>query len=297
MKERIGFIGLGLIGKPMARNLLKASYALTVFNRSSAAMDALVLEGAQQASSPKAVAERSDVVITALPDTPDEEAVMTGAEGVFAGARAGMVLISMGTISPLACQQLAQQAAALGIDMLDAPVSGGDVGAMNGTLSIMVGGAAAVLERVRPILSAMGKTITHCGGHGAGQVVKACNQIVVAGVIQAISEALVLGSKSGVQPATIVQVLSGGLAQTRVMDVRGLKMAQRDFEPGGKARFHRKDLSIALQLARANGVALPMTALVDQMFGSLIENGLGDKDHSALMTVIEAMANHRVGEG
>lgn len=291
MLERIGFIGLGLIGKPMAHNVLRAGYAITVFNRSRPAMDELAHEGAQVAQSPRQVAEVSDIVITVLPDSPDEEDVMTRADGVFAGARAGMLLISMGTISPLLSQRLAARAKAMGVDMLDAPVSGGDVGAMNGTLSIMVGGEAAALERARPVLSAMGSTITHCGGHGAGQVVKACNQIVVAGVIEAISEALVLGSKAGVNPETIVRVLSGGYAQTRIMDVRGLKMAQRNFEPGGKARFHRKDLNIALELAHELDVALPMTALIEQLFGVLVERGDGDKDHSALMTVIEGMAN------
>jgi 2-hydroxy-3-oxopropionate reductase len=296
MMERIGFIGLGLIGKPMARNLLKAGYTVAVFNRSRAAMDELAQEGATVTASPKDVAERSDVVITALPDSPDVEDVLTRADGVFAGARPGMLLIDMGTISPLVSQTLAQQAVALGIDMLDAPVSGGDVGAREGTLSIMVGGEAHALDRARPIFDVLGKTITHCGGHGAGQVVKACNQIVVAGVIEAIGEALVLGSKAGVKPETIVQVLSGGLAQTRVMDLRGAKMARRDFEPGGKARFHHKDLGIALQVARAYGVPLPMTSLVDQMFAAVIENGFGDKDHSSLMTVLEAMAHHQVGD-
>ena len=296
MLERIGFIGLGLIGKPMARNLLKADYTVTVFNRSRAAMVELAQDGASLATSPKAVAERSDVVITALPDSPDVEDVLTRHDGVFAGARAGMLLIDMGTISPLISQKLAAQARARGIDMLDAPVSGGDVGAKNGALSIMVGGEAAALDRARPIFNVLGKTITHCGAHGAGQMVKACNQIVVAGVIEAISEALVLGSKAGVKPETIVQVLSGGLAQTRFMDLRGTKMAQRNFEPGGKARFHHKDLGIALQVARAYGVSLPMTSLVDQMFAAAIENGFGDKDHSSLMTVLEALAHHRVGD-
>ena len=296
MNERIGFIGLGLIGKPMARNLLKAGYTVAVVNRSRAAVDELVQDGASAAASPKDVAERSDVVITALPDSPDVEDVLTRPDGVFAGARAGMLLIDMGTISPLVSQKLAEQAGALGIDMLDAPVSGGDVGARDGTLSIMVGGDIAALDRARPIFNVLGKTITHCGGHGAGQVVKACNQIVVGGVIEAISEALVLGSKAGVKPETIVQVLSGGLAQTRFMDLRGAKMAQRDFEPGGKARFHHKDLGIALQVALAYDVLLPMTTLVEQMFAAVIENGLGDKDHSALMTVLETLAHHRVGD-
>ena len=294
--DRIGFIGLGLIGKPMARNLLKAGYTVAVFNRSRAAINELARDGALLAASPKDVAERSDVVITALPDSPDVEDVLTRPDGVFAGARSGMLLIDMGTISPLVSQKLAERARVLGIDMLDAPVSGGDVGARDGTLSIMVGGDATTLDRARPIFNVLGKTITHCGGHGAGQVVKACNQIVVAGVIEAIGEALVLGSKAGVKPETIVQVLSGGLAQTRFMDLRGAKMTKRDFEPGGKTRFHHKDLGIALQVARAYGVSLPMTSLVDQMFAAAIENGFGDKDHSSLMTVIEAMAHHRVGQ-
>jgi 2-hydroxy-3-oxopropionate reductase len=289
MAERIGFIGLGLIGKPMARNLIKAGYTLTVFNRSRAAMDELAREGARLGHSPKHISENSDIVITVLPDSPDEEDVMTRPDGVFAGAREGLLLISMGTISPLLSQRLAAQAKALGVDMLDAPVSGGDVGAINATLSIMVGGEARVLERAMPVLRAMGKTITHCGGNGAGQVVKACNQIVVAGVIEAISEAIVLGENAGVKPETIVQVLSGGLAQTRVMDLRGMKMAARNFEPGGKARYHRKDLNIALALAHELNVSLPMTSLVEQLFAALVEKGDGDKDHTALMTVIEAL--------
>jgi len=297
MPERIGFIGLGLIGKPMAHNLLKAGFPLSVFNRSRAAVDVLTQHGAVSQASPQAVAEHSDVVITALPDGPDVEDVLRRSDGVFAGVRPGMLLIDMGTISPLTSVRLAQQAGTLGADMLDAPVSGGDVGAINGTLSIMVGGDVSVLERARPIFNVLGKTVTHCGGHGAGQVVKACNQIVVAGVIEAISEALVLGSKAGIRPDTIVQVLSGGLAQTRFMDVRGLKMAHRDFEPGGKARAHRKDLGIALEVARAYGVVLPVTPIIDQMFAAVVENGLGDKDHSAIMTVLELLARHEVGSG
>jgi 2-hydroxy-3-oxopropionate reductase len=203
--------------------------------------------------------------------------------------------MDMSTISPRVSQHLAERAAALGVQALDAPVSGGDVGAANGSLSIMVGGAAEVLERARPILSALGTTITHCGGFGAGQVVKACNQIVVAGVIEAISEALVLGSKAGVNPETIVQVLSGGLAQSRFMDVRGQRMARRDFEPGGRARFHKKDLGIALEVAQSLGITLPVTSLVDQMFASVIAAGNGEQDHSVLLTVLERMGNHIVG--
>jgi 2-hydroxy-3-oxopropionate reductase len=236
----------------------------------------------------------SDVVITALPDSPDVEAVLTGSDGVFAGARPGMLVIDMSTIAPSTSRRLAQIAADLGVHMLDAPVSGGDVGAINGTLSIMVGGAASDLERAAPIFGVLGTTITHCGGHGAGQVVKACNQLVVALVIEAVSEAFVLGSKAGVDPLVIAQVLGGGLAQTRFMDLRAQKMVARDFAPGGKARFHRKDLGIVLQLAREYGVALPATALVDQLFTPITQPGDQDRDHSALMTVIEALAQHVV---
>ncbi len=292
MTERIGCIGLGLMGKPMAHNLLKAGFHVTVYNRSRPAIDVLVAEGAVAATSPEQVAQQSDIVITMLPDTPDVEAVILGEQGILAGAHEGLLVIDMSSISPLSTVQLATTLEQHGVAMLDAPVSGGDAGAIAGTLSIMVGGQEADFERARPVFSALGKTITLCGPHGAGQTVKACNQIVVALIIAAVSEGLVLGSKAGVRPEILLQVLSGGLAQNRVMDLRGPTMITHHFEPGGKAQFHRKDLGIALQLAHAYDVSLPLTALVDQFFTTLVAHQQGNLDHSALMLVIETLSNY-----
>ena len=295
-KANIGFVGLGIMGKPMVRNLLKAGYIPQVYNRSQAAVGELVAEGASAASSPKNVAEQSDIVITMLPDSPDVEAVVLGSDGVLEGSKKGLLLIDMSTISPVVTRTIAAELVSSGVRMLDAPVSGGDKGAIAGTLSIMVGGEAEDFERALPIFEAMGKTIRHCGPVGSGQVVKACNQIVVALVIEAVSEALVLGSKAGVSPEVILQVLGGGLAQNRVMDLRGPTMISHDFTPGFKARLHRKDMKIILETAREFGVALPVSALVDQMFSGLVANGKGDLDHSALLTIIEEMSNHSINE-
>lgn len=290
MAERIGFIGLGIMGRPMARNLLKAGYSVTVHNRSSGAVDELAREGARPAGSPREVAKASDVVILMLPDAPDVFSVMGGDRGVLAGARSGMLVIDMSTISPVVAQELAAEVRARGVAMLDAPVSGGDVGAIQGTLSIMVGGAADDFERAKPIFEKLGKTIVHVGESGAGQVVKACNQIVVALTIEAVSEALTLGSRAGVDPAVIIQVLSGGLAGNKVMEVRGPNFLQHNFQPGFKIRLHSKDLGIALATGHEYGVALPVTALVDQMLTTLKAKGRGELDHSAILTHIEDLA-------
>jgi 2-hydroxy-3-oxopropionate reductase len=284
------------MGKPMVRNLVKAGYIPRVYNRSQAAVGELVAEGVFATSSPKNVAEQSDIVITMLPDSPDVEAVVLGSDGVLEGAKEGLLLIDMSTISPVVTRSIAVEAERSGVRMLDAPVSGGDKGAIAGTLSIMAGGEAKDFERALPLFEAMGKTIRHCGPVGSGQVVKACNQIVVAIVIEAVSEALVLGSKAGVNPEIILQVLSGGLAQNRVMDLRGPTMINHDFTPGFKARLHRKDMKIILETAREFGVALPVSALVDQMFTSLVAKGNGDLDHSALLTVIEELSDHFINE-
>jgi 2-hydroxy-3-oxopropionate reductase len=294
MTERIGLIGLGIMGKPMARNLLKAGYALTVYDRSPASIAELAAAGARGAHSAREVAGASDIVIIMVPDSPDVEAVVLGENGVLDGAHDDLLIIDMSTIAPAAARRVADAARLRGCQMLDAPVSGGDKGAIAATLSIMVGGDEAAFERARPVLEALGKTITYCGASGAGQTVKACNQIVVALVIEAVSEALVLGSKAGVQPEIILQVLGGGLAQTRVMDLRGPTMIQHRFEPGFKVKLHRKDLGIIMQTAREYGVALPVTALVDQLFATLMERGRGDLDHSALLTVVEELSNHAV---
>ncbi len=296
MSTRIGFIGLGIMGKPMAHNLMKAGHKLVVYNRSQAPVKELAADGATGADSPKAVASQSEVVITMLPDSPQVQEVMTGKEGVLAGAKAGTLVIDMSTISPVVTQEVAKVAQAQGVRMLDAPVSGGDVGARQGTLSIMVGGSAEDFEQARPIFEVLGKTVVHVGGTGAGQVVKACNQIVVALTIEAVSEALVLGSKADVDPSVILKVLSGGLAANRVMEVRGPNFLQHNFQPGFKIALHHKDLGIALAAGREYGVPLPVTALVDQMLQALKLRGQGDQDHSAILTLIEDLAQHRIGE-
>lgn len=295
--EHIGFIGLGIMGKPMARNLLKAGYPLTVHNRSRGAVDKLAGEGATPASSPRAVAERSDVVITMLPDVPTVEQVIAGENGVLAGSRAGMLVVDMSTSTPALARELAEQAGKRGVAMLDAPVSGGDVGAREGTLSIMAGGSDEAFSRAEPIFRVLGKTVVHAGGEGMGQVVKACNQIVVALTLEAISEALVLGSKAGADPAVILQALSGGFAGSKVMEVRGRNFLDHDFTPGARVSIHHKDLGIALAAGRQYGVALPVTGLVDSMFQALEARGQADQDHSALLTILEDWAQHRIGKG
>jgi 2-hydroxy-3-oxopropionate reductase len=294
MAERIGFIGLGLMGRPMAHHLLAAGYTLTVFNRSRPAIDELVRAGARAASSPRQVAEQSDIVITMLPDGPDVESVVTGAIGICEGVRAGMLFIDMSTISPLTARRIASILEAHDVRMLDAPVSGGEEGAQSAALSIMVGGREEDFRRAHPLLAVLGKTLTYCGPTGSGQIVKACNQVLVALIIEAISEALVLGAKAGVAPGTIVNVLSGGLAQNRFMDLRASSMIQHSFEPGGKAVFHLKDLRIVKQIAQEYGVVLPMSVLVEQLFTALVANGKGGLDHSALLTVIESLSNFSI---
>ena len=295
MAERIGFIGLGIMGQPMARNLMRAGYELVISNRNRGPVDALAAEGATPAGSPREVVEQSDIVITMLPDSPQVSAVVAGTDGMLQGARGGTLLIDMSTISPVVAQSLAQTAEQRGVRMLDAPVSGGDVGAQQATLSIMVGGRAEDFQRAEPLFKVLGKTIVHVGGPGAGQVVKACNQVVVALTIEAVSEALVLGSKAGVDPAVILQVLSGGLAANTVMEVRGRNFLEHDFTPGFKIALHHKDLGIALAAAREYGVSLPVTALVDQILQALTLKGQGDQDHSAVLTLLEDWAQHTIG--
>src|SRR6266516_2460795 len=296
MPDRIGFIGLGIMGKPMAHNLLKAGFPVIVHNRHQEVTDEFVAAGASAGARPRDIAASCDVLISMLPDSPQVEEVLVGPDGIVEGARAGLIVIDMSTISPIVTRTLADRLAAHGLAMLDAPVSGGDKGAIAGTLSIMVGGEEETLKRCMPIFQALGKTIVHVGESGAGQVVKACNQIVVALVIEAVSEALVLGSKAGVDPAKILQVLGGGLAANRVMELRGASMLAHDFTPGGRVRFHHKDLGFALETARRYGVSLPVTALVDQMLASLEVRGHGDLDHSALLTYLEDLASYRIGQ-
>jgi len=294
-RPTIGFIGLGIMGRPMAHNLLKAGYRLVVHNRSRGAVDELAAAGATPASSSRDAAAHTDVVITMLPDSPDVEAVLRGPDGVFAGAQPGTIIIDMSTISPVVTQALAEEARAAGLRILDAPVSGGDKGAIAGTLSIMVGGDADLFAECQPIFAALGKTIVHVGPNGAGQTVKACNQVVVAIAYEAISEALVLGARAGVAPEKIIEVLNGGLAATRVMELRGPTMIKHDFTPGFRVRLHQKDLAIALATGKAFGVPLPATALVDQMLAALRAAGRADLDHSALLSHIEDLAHWQIG--
>ena len=286
----IGFIGLGIMGKPMARNLMKAGYPLVAHNRSRTAVDELSKEGAQPAASSREVAARSEVLITMLPDSPDVELVYLGEQGVFAGAKTGMLLIDMSSISPIVARKLAADAQKSGMDMLDAPVSGGEAGAIGATLSIMIGGNPTAVERAMPIFQALGKNIVHVGDAGAGQVTKAANQMVVGTTIAIVSEALVLAAKAGVDPAKVRQALLGGFAQSKILEAHGQKMLDRNFKPGFRIRLHEKDMKIALAAGLEYGVPLMVTSQVAQMMTAMKSMGNGDLDHSALVKFVEELA-------
>jgi 2-hydroxy-3-oxopropionate reductase len=286
----IGFIGLGIMGKPMARNLIKAGYSLVVHNRSRTAVEELSKEGAQPAASSKEVAARSEVIITMLPDSPDVELVYAGEQGVFAGAKPGMLLIDMSSISPIVARKLAADAQKAGMDMVDAPVSGGEAGAIGATLSIMIGGKASAVERAMPIFQALGKNIVHVGDAGAGQVTKAANQMVVGTTIAIVSEALVLAAKAGVDPAKVRQALLGGFAQSKILEAHGQKMLDRNFKPGFRIRLHEKDMKIALAAGSEYGVPLIVTSQVAQMMTAMKSMGNGDLDHSGLVKFVEELA-------
>jgi 2-hydroxy-3-oxopropionate reductase len=294
----IGFIGLGIMGKPMARNLAMAGYDLVVYNRSRDDIDTLLAEGSQfqAAGSPREVAERTRAVITMLPDSPDVRDVVFGENGVLSAFDNGQLLIDMSTIAPATSVEVDAALRERGARALDAPVSGGDKGAIAGTLSIMVGGDAEDFQRAMPLFEAMGKTIVHVGAAGAGQIVKACNQVVVAINYAAVSEALVLGAKAGVDPEKIVQVLSGGLAASRVLELKGSSMVAHQFEPGFRVDLHRKDLGIARATAGENSAPVPVTAVVSQLFEAAAAAGKGDRDHSALVTVYEELARFTIGD-
>ena len=293
MADTVGFVGLGIMGKPMAENLIEAGYDLVAYNRTREKAEEL--EGATVVDSPREVAEQSDIIITMLPDSPQVEEVLAGEDGVLEGVGDGDLIVDMSTISPVVTEELSEKAKEKGASMLDAPVSGGDVGAIEGTLSIMVGGSEEDFERARPLFEVMGDTVTHVGPVGTGQVVKAANQIVVALTIEAVSEALVLGSKGGVSPEKILDVLGGGLAGNKVMEVKREKMLSHSFDPGFRVELHHKDLGIALAAGREYGATLPVTAIVDQMLETLKIRGRGDQDHSALLTLIEESSGHEIG--
>jgi 2-hydroxy-3-oxopropionate reductase len=278
------------MGRHMAAHLLSAGYSLTVYDVRAEAIEPFAAQGAAPAKSCSETAERSDIVISMVPDSPDVEEVALGPTGIITGARAGLVHIDMSTIAPATAITVATKLGAKGVRCLDAPVSGGELGAKNAALSIMVGGPEELFNEVLPVLQVMGKTITLCGPNGAGQIVKACNQIQVALNFVGMSEALVLGTKAGVDPAIVIKVLSGGYAQTRVMDVRGPKIIKGEFEPGFKSKFHFKDLGIIMDTARKLNVPLPATAIAQQLFNALLASGRGELDHSAVINVIEDLA-------
>ena len=291
---KVGYIGLGLMGKSIARNILKAGFPLTIHNRSRLAVDELAAEGAQAASSPAEVAARVDVVFTNLPDTPDVEPVVLGSNGIASGAHPGLIWVDNSTIKPAAARSLAAQLAALGMLSLDAPVSGGDVGARNATLAIMVGGPAEALDRVMPVFQAMGKTVTHVGAAGAGQVAKAANQIMVAAQMVAMGELLIFSQKAGVDPQKVVQAIKGGAAQCWTLDVKPPRLFAGNRLPGFKSQMMAKDLNIILETAREYGIPLPSAALDAQLYNAMLQNGMGDLDNSAVLGMIEALAGEEL---
>ena len=288
MAEKIGFIGLGVMGKPMAKHLMAAGHALTVHNRSRGAVDELAAAGASAAASPADVARASTVIITMLPDTPDVERVLTGPDGVLSALASGASVIDMSSISPAATERLAKLVADKGGSMLDAPVSGGEIGALNATLSIMVGGDEAAFNRARPVLEKMGNAekIIHVGNSGAGQVCKVCNQMAIGGALVGVSEAFALAKKTGVDAARVRQALLGGFAASRVLEVHGERMLVDNYKPGFRAKLYQKDMRLANEAASANGVAMPATAVVSQLLNALIASGGADLDYAALGTVL-----------
>jgi 2-hydroxy-3-oxopropionate reductase len=286
---KIGFIGLGVMGRPMAGHLIDAGHALTI-NRVKPVSQPLVEKGATAADTPKAVAEASDVIILMVPDTPDVEKVLFGEDGVAAGLSQGKLVIDMSSISPVATKDFARRIEAKGCDYLDAPVSGGEVGAKNAALTIMIGGKPEAFERAKPLFEAMGKTITHVGPSGDGQTAKVANQIIVGLTIQAVAEALTFARRAGADPAKVREALAGGFAGSRILEVHGERMVKRSFDPGFRIRLHRKDMGLAVDSARALDLALPNAATVEQLMNAAIARGDGDRDHSALILTLEALA-------
>ncbi len=288
MSDRVGFIGLGLMGKPMVLNLLKKGFAVTAHSRSQGPVDAVVAAGATRGSSPADVAAQSDVIITMVPDSPDVRLVLEGPNGVFETVRPGSVIVDMSTIAPAAARELAAHAAGRGVAMLDAPVSGGEIGAVNGTLSIMVGGDGAALDRVRPVLAAMGNPdrIVHIGESGAGQVCKACNQICIGGALASVSEAFAIAYKSGIDPAKVREALLGGFAASRVLEVHGERIITQNYVPGFKTRLYHKDFGIVMQTIHELGVPAHVAAAVEQYISAQMAAGRGDDDYSSLATAV-----------
>lgn len=289
-KLSIGYIGLGLMGKSMARNILKAGFPLVVHNRSRAAVDELVADGAVAASSPAEVAAQVDIIFTNLPDSPDVELVALGDQGILQGAKPGLVFVDNSTIKPASARMIAEKFAQKGVHSLDAPVSGGDIGAQKGTLAIMVGGAAEALEKVMPIFNVIGKTITHVGDSGAGQIAKAANQIMVAAQMVAMGELMILAKKAGADPQKVVAAIQGGAAQCWALDNKPQRLFSGNREPGFKAYMQAKDLGIVMDTAREYGVPMPSASVNTQLFDAMLQMGMADQDNSAIIGVIESLA-------
>ena len=291
---KVGYIGLGLMGKPMARNILKAGFPLVVHNRSRSAVDELVAEGATAAWTPAEVARQVDVVIVNLPDSPDVELVALGKDGIIEGAHKDLIFIDNSTILPATARKIASALAEKGVSALDAPVSGGDIGAINGTLTIMLGGEESALNKAMPVLEAMGKSITLVGDAGAGQIAKVCNQIMVAAQMVGMAELLIVAQKAGADPQKVVQAIKGGAAQCWALDIKPPRLFDGNREPGFKAYMQAKDLNIVLDTAREYGVPVPGTAANTQLFSAMLEMGMGDLDNSAVLGVIEALAGEKL---
>jgi len=293
--QKAGFIGLGIMGKPMAANLLKSGVALSAFTRSGVPDD-LAQAGAQACDSPAAVAAQADVIFIMVPDTPDVERVLFGENGLASALRAGQTVVDMSSISPMATREFAARVRETGADYLDAPVSGGEVGAKAGSLTIMVGGEQATFDSVKPLFDMMGKNVTLIGAVGAGQVCKVANQVIVAATIEAVGEALLLASKAGVDPARVREALMGGFASSRILEVHGERMTKRTFDPGFRIELHQKDLNLALSTAQALGVSLPNTATCQALFNACVAHGGKAWDHSAMVRALEVLANHEIGQ-
>jgi len=292
---KIGFVGLGIMGAPMAGHLIKAGHQLFVYNLTPIP-ESIASSSATQCPSARDVAAKADIIFTMVPDTPDVEAALFAEKGVAAGLSKGKIVVDMSSISPIATKGFAQRINALGCDYLDAPVSGGEVGAKNATLSIMVGGPDAVFEKIKPLFELMGKNITLVGGNGDGQTAKVANQIIVALTIEAVAEALLFASKAGADPARVRQALMGGFASSKILEVHGERMIKRTFNPGFRIELHQKDLNLALSSARALGVSLPNTATAQELFNSCAAHGGKAWDHSAMLRALEILANFEVGQ-
>ena len=292
---KLGFVGLGIMGAPMAGHLVNAGHQVFINTRTKVPAD-LASSKAIRCKSPKEVAESADIIFTMVPDTPDVEKVLFGENGIASGLSKGKVVVDMSSISPIATKEFAKKINALGCDYLDAPVSGGEVGAKNATLSIMVGGDESVFNKVKPIMDLMGKNINLVGANGDGQTAKVANQIIVALNIEAVAEALLFASKAGADPAKVRQALMGGFASSKILEVHGERMVKRTFDPGFRIELHQKDLNLALNSARALGVSLPNTATAQELFNACAAHGGKAWDHSAMVKALEKLANFEVGQ-